>query len=555
MSKTYKEKLQRQFLKSTLIPLVVAFALFVVLLAAGIFSYTHLSLNRWSKQAQEMTHSIYTYCCSFLVNQQTQDSAQRFIAGEISRSKMTQFFRTACYNAPTELDLLLLDRTGETLYFSGSENDYSSFLVYYNQLLGLPAPQSPASKVYSFKQTGTTKWLLNCALTDENGEEVGQMILLMDETALIASFQNTGYEVVLTNDDNLAAMSTRQSLLDSRHFFSYDGGGVFSADGVEYVVKRTDAPELDGYIYTLCALQNWWEYYMVGLAILLLLASILLAQSGKFAHRLADDNSRALENLHREFAMVQTNPDHQISVDSDDEFGDIARRINLMLANVKKLNAENLELERRKSDLEKAQLKSCFHPHFIYNTIESVRFAILMNNHIQASSVLMKLTALLRYSVDNASTLISMEEDTEHMQEYMEIMQFRFGKRFTYDFNIADDTRSCLVPPLLIQPLVENSLKYGFSGTENLHVEICSWCCDGYLHITVTDNGVGMTDQQLELQRYYLAEELGRRGHFGISLVDKYLKSQYGADSALTLRRPQNGGLCVELKLKEVYAQ
>lgn len=64
-----------------------------------------------------------------------------------------------------------------------------------------------------------------------------------------------------------------------------------------------------------------------------------------------------------------------------------------------------------------------------------------------------------------------------------------------------------------------------------------------------------MTDEQLAQQRYYLAEQIGRRGHFGISLVDKYLKSQYGADSALALSRPQGGGLCVEIKMKEVYAQ
>lgn len=554
MNKTYKEKLQRQFLKSTLIPLVISFVIFSALLAAYIFSYTRLNLNRWSDLAEQKVHDIYTYGCGYLTDEETLRSVRQFIAGDISQRQMTRFFRTTSYDAPTRLDMLLLDRDGGTLYYSGEENDYSSFLVYYNQLLGLPASQAPASKVYSFKQTGTTKWLLNCALTDENGDELGQMILLMDESALINSFRNTGYEVVLTNDSNLAAMSTSQSLLDSRHFFQYNGGS-FSAAGVEYAVERTDAPELEGYIYTLCAMQDWMDYYIVGLAILVLLAAILLAQSGKFARRLADDNSRALENLHRELAMVQTDPDHQISMDSDDEFGDIARRINLMLADVKKLNAENLELERRRSDLEKAQLKSCFHPHFIYNTIESVRFAILMNNNQQASSMLMKLTALLRYSVDNSFALISMEEDMEHIREYMEIMQFRFGERFTYDFDLAEDTRSCLVPPLLIQPLVENSLKYGFTGTESIHVGIRSWCSQGYLHITVTDNGAGMTDEQLAQQRYYLAEQIGRRGHFGISLVDKYLKSQYGADSALALSRPQGGGLCVEIKMKEVYAQ
>ena len=282
MNKTYKEKLQRQFLKNTLIPLVISFVIFSALLAAYIFSYTRLNLNRWSELAEQKVRDIYTYGCGYLTDEETLRSVRQFMAGDISQRQMTRFFRTTSYDAPTQLDMLLLDRDGGTLYYSGEENDYSSFLVYYNQLLGLPASQAPASKVYSFKQTGTTKWLLNCVLTDENGDELGQMILLMDESALINSFRSTGYEVVLTNDSNLAAMSTSQSLLDSRHFFPYDGGS-FSAAGVEYAVERTDAPELEGYIYTLCAMQDWTDYYIVGLAILVLLAAILLAQSGKLS--------------------------------------------------------------------------------------------------------------------------------------------------------------------------------------------------------------------------------------------------------------------------------
>lgn len=551
MNKSYKEKLQRQFLRSTLIPLVISLVIFLTLLMGIFYGYTYLSLNRWSEQSSEKLETIYDYCREYLMDQDTQDFIRDFVAGSVSQGQMTQFFHTASYDAPVELDMLLLDESGNTLYFSGSENDYSSFLVYYNQLLDQSASQTLFSKVYRFKQTSTTKWLLSCVLTDTDEAALGQVVLLIDETALAAVFQSTGYEVILTNSSNLAVMSTAQSLLDSRHFFPYSGAN-FTTDSAEFVVKRIDAPELDGYLYTLCMMQDQWTYYIVGLLILLLAATILLIQSGKFARRLADDNSRTLEKLHSELAMVQTDPGHHIVMESDDEFGDIAHRINQMLDVVNALNADNLKLEQRKSDLEKAQLKSCFHPHFIYNTIESVRFSILMNDNQQANRILMKLTDLLRYSVDNSFTLISMEEDMEHTREYIEILQFRFAEHFTYSMDIAEETKTCLVPPLLLQPLIENSTKHGFTGTEHIHVGIRSWCQDGYLHITVTDSGAGMTDEQLEQQRYYLREGLGSRGHFGISLVHKYLRSQYGTDSTLTLSRPEGGGLCVELRLKEV---
>ena len=113
-------------------------------------------------------------------------------------------------------------------------------------------------------------------------------------------------------------------------------------------------------------------------------------------------------------------------------------------------------------------------PHFIYNTLESIRFAILMDDDKKASDMLLALTSLLRYSVEH-NDFISLEEDMEHIREYLDIMRFRYGNRFRYQFEIAEDTKPYLIPPLFVQPLLENSLKYGFADQDTLELSVQTW--------------------------------------------------------------------------------
>ena len=295
---------------------------------------------------------------------------------------------------------------------------------------------------------------------------------------------------------------------------------------------------------------NWKGYLVPYFAALLVMLGIIAFQSNRFGKELALDSAKSLEKLHAELSSVREDTDQRLSVDSDDEFSDIAGSINRMLDRVQDLNQKSLALERSRNDLAKAQIKAQFHPHFIYNTLESIRFAILMNDNEKASDMLLKLTSLLRYSVEH-NDYITLEEDMEHIREYLDIMRFRYGNRFSYQFDIADDTRPYLLPPLFVQPLLENSLKYGFADRDSLELSVRTWLEGDALHIRIRDDGVGMKEEELALQRRLLEEGQFAEGHFGIGLVARNLKLQYGEDSSVKLDSEYGKGLTVELTLKK----
>jgi len=546
----YQQKLQKQFLKSAMMPAVICFAVFAVVLFVYTIGYNLYNQETWSRQAEATAQGVYRYAYEYLTDPEAQEAMVSYISGGISSKAMTSSYRSRCAGEPVKSELVLLDSGGALAYYSGPAADYDVHLAYYLQLLHAKRASDPLfiNKVY-FKG-GYAKWIFDVLLRDAQGELAGQAFLLLDESQLIQVFQRLSHEVVLTNERRLAVMSTNQSLLDSRHLFHDGGGGRFTSGETRYLVKRIPLAETGGYLYTLLELQNWSGYYLLGCVVLLAMALLTIAQSKRFSEQLANSSAKSLEKLHSEFVMVQENPDHQISMDTDDEFGEIAQRINRLLSDINELNEKSLALERSRNAMAKAQIKSTLHPHFLYNTLESIHFSILMNKNSDASQMLLKLTELLRYSIDNTSSLLTLEEDMEHIEEYLDIMRFRYGEKFTYRFEIAEDTTSFLIPPLLIQPLVENSLKYGLPQRDSMHIFIKTWRYGGFVFLRVSDDGIGLPPEQLERQRQLLTQRQSR-GHFGLSLVAGSIKLQYGPESGLTLESVYGGGFTVELKLKE----
>jgi len=550
----YQKKLQKQFLKSTLIPLFICIIIIIIAFYTYVIGYNYYNLNHWMDEAGERAESIYRYYYSYLVDKDEQRHMRAFIDGEISQKMMNYHFKTGCKDEPVDSDMILLDKNGEAVYFSNENDSKNMHLKYYSSLLYLlKSPETVCESRNYYFNGDYAKWILYVALYDDRGEDAGAAVICIGEKELMALFKKSGYEVIMTDKNNQAVMSTDQTLLDKHHSFSYNGSGRMSSDrtGYTYIADKTYMGGLDGYIYILIQIQDWSNYYLIVCVVMLIFASIIIVQSGKFAKSLADDSAKSLEKLYSEFTMVQKDPKYQISMQTNDEFEEIGEKINMLISNINELSEKNLILERKQGDMEKAQIKSRFHPHFIYNALESIRFSILINDNNKANKILLKLTELLRYSVDNTHFYMTLEEDMEHIAEYLDIMRFRYGERFTYTFDIAEDTKNFLIPPLFIQPLVENSLKYGFGHKENLHIDVAAWMEGSLLHVRVRDDGTGLTGEQLEKQRQLLKEGSFERGHFGISLIARHLKLQYGEESTIEIDSVYGGGTTVEIKLED----
>ncbi len=169
-----------------------------------------------------------------------------------------------------------------------------------------------------------------------------------------------------------------------------------------------------------------------------------------------------------------------------------------------KLQSATLELRTRQVDQERANkllaearlssLESRIHPHFLFNTLNSIA-SLIPSDPRRAEDTVSKLASLLRFSLNaNHSSLVPLEQEVKIVREYLEIESTRFGSRLRYRISVPDALGSLTVPPLALQTLVENSVKHVVAQrTEGASIQVIGSTQDGQLLLEVVDDGPGFS--------------------------------------------------------------
>ncbi|WP_198034461.1 histidine kinase [Dyadobacter tibetensis] len=163
---------------------------------------------------------------------------------------------------------------------------------------------------------------------------------------------------------------------------------------------------------------------------------------------------------------------------------------------VQKQKRLRADFERRLSEMEMKALRSQMNPHFIFNSLNSIRYQILSENYEMASNYLTRFAKLLRYILQNSREhIINLDEEIEMNRLYLQLESLRFSQGFEFHFNIPEDIdlSDIIVPPMLLQPYIENAIKHGLGPSQRnpkrVEISVAHWE-NGYL-ITIEDNGIG----------------------------------------------------------------
>lgn len=181
------------------------------------------------------------------------------------------------------------------------------------------------------------------------------------------------------------------------------------------------------------------------------------------------------------------------------------------------------EFERKVSDAALHSLRSQMNPHFIFNCLNSIKLYAVENNQDAATAYLGKFSRLMRLVLENSkSDRITLQQEIETLQLYMEMEAMRFKEKLHHEINIADnvDLEYIEIPPMLIQPYVENAIWHGLMPKEDGGVIVLNFSCgDNDLKITVTDNGVGR-GRSTELKR----QSTTAHKSFGMSITHERIE-------------------------------
>lgn len=222
-----------------------------------------------------------------------------------------------------------------------------------------------------------------------------------------------------------------------------------------------------------------------------------------------------------------------------------------MEAMIARLNAQMLESQARQESLrrtELALLQAQINPHFLYNTMDTIIWLMEAEKTQEAVEMVSNLSAFFRHSLSNGRDIITLAEEERHVQSYLQIQQARYKDILEYTLDISPQVHRALVPKLTLQPLVENALYHGIKlKRAKGHIRIRGWLEQGQVILEIEDNGVGLTQTQLEQLRHTMEGE-GKVG-FGLSAVNRRLQLQFGPQYGLSLASQEGLGTRVTARI------
>ncbi|MEK4348605.1 sensor histidine kinase [Paenibacillus sp. FSL P4-0184] len=231
-------------------------------------------------------------------------------------------------------------------------------------------------------------------------------------------------------------------------------------------------------------------------------------------------------------------------IDGKDEIGQLARQFNHMVRNINELMSEVQESNRQKNatQLKQNEIKfkmmaSQINPHFLFNALESIRMKALVRGQADISQVVRLLGKMMRKNLEVGNGRISLQSELETVNSYLVIQKFRYDDRLTYELLVDPKANPFQIPPLIIQPLVENCVIHGLENRiEGGMVRVEIRLEDSSLKVQVSDNGVGISKTRIqEIRRMLNNNDDYETNNIGMRNIHLRLQLTYGPQFGLTL--------------------
>ncbi|WP_182200289.1 cache domain-containing sensor histidine kinase [Paraliobacillus salinarum] len=231
-------------------------------------------------------------------------------------------------------------------------------------------------------------------------------------------------------------------------------------------------------------------------------------------------------------------------IERDDEIGLMNQHFNYMIDQIQELFQTNLEEQEKKKTAEYKALQAQINPHFLYNTLNTIRWMAIIQKVEPIQEAIEVLGRLLRSKFKSPGQFTTLEEEIDYLKDYIYIEKLRYNNKFDVEYYIQPDllTTSCI--KFMLQPIVENAIFHGIQPKEGPgKIIIAIQQKDDLIVIDVWDDGVGMDKQQIEAIQMKMSELAG----IGIGNVDERLKLTYGEQYGLSIK--SEVGMFTEIKI------
>ncbi|WP_058306619.1 sensor histidine kinase [Gracilibacillus massiliensis] len=232
------------------------------------------------------------------------------------------------------------------------------------------------------------------------------------------------------------------------------------------------------------------------------------------------------------------------------EFNRMSKKIKDLINDVYVVKIQKKDLEIQKKETQLKALQSQINPHFLFNVLETIRMRSLLKEEKETADIIRNMAQLLRNSITWDKDFVTVKEEVQLIQAFLEIQKYRFDEKMQYEIHLSSRAEHILIPNMTIIPFVENASIHGIeplkgNGKINVYMEIN----DKHLECIIEDNGVGMSEEKYQeiMQSLNLDEIAGES--IGICNVYQRLRMYYDDHFTLNIRRNKKEGMTVYIKI------
>lgn len=485
----FQKNTQKQYIRFTLLIVAVVILIFNLLFWAYISFSRHLNLDNTSVVVSESLDNMKLEFNELYDNKGLNETLNLFIEGSRSSQQLLFEFNNISHTSSTPIEMIIYDNSN-TMMLSTSSNSSVGNSYVLSMMLDKELEELKILRISNSLSYLVTIYEL----------ENGKVVFLSPNSSFSSGVGLTPANYAVTSN-NFTTFSISDSQFIEGYLDKIDNRLLDSSsviDGDQYV-STNDNYNDHIVVFSFLKQGNLTIPLLSVTGLILIVGLILLISFFFISRRVVSISSESVNELAYKMKELGQGDRQRLDIKSDDEIETIASQIDELIETLNESHRDNLDLIKIAHQFELKQLIATFNPHFIYNTLETIRSTMYYD--VELSSGLMQwLTKVLRYSLEE-QTVVTLNNDIEYIQYYLKIHKVRHGDRFNYSIVNELENSDVLIPKLLIQPLIENAIKYSFKSQKSLNLLIKFSEVNNKIHISVSDDGPGISDEEINVTK------------------------------------------------------